>query len=443
TSIGVYTVTVTNQEGCTGTAMVEVSATPCLAEAGVLTTNQNTICVGGDLEISSTGNQIGSNYRHYFFVYSQDNLGNTLYQKSAIANYGTGTAKASFGGLSAGDYLVCSYNECKDCLPNPSPVIFTTPMNDIYQTGTIQDGCFDIECVELTVPEAFEPNTAGTGIVAENNAAGQTIFVAEVCGGTMPYSIEFEKSGGFALVNDYPSPIAGCLKYQVLYVPEADWTLTVTDANNCNNETVVFTNEDLIDESEPQIVSHEIDLESCPGYADGSISIEVEGGSDGCNEYTYQWSGPNSFTSTALGEVTGNEATGLASGKYDVTVTDCTGTTATLEDINVTRKTRGRGGRGGCKTVEGQENRMLGVYPNPFGAQTSIEFILAESSKVWLSVYSMDGRKVAELLQGEEVEGELLQRMDFDAEQLQNGAYILKLQTESGERFYEKLMVNK
>ncbi len=447
TSIGVYTVTITNQEGCTGTAMAEVSATPCLAEAGILTTNQNTICAGEALEVSSTGNQTDTNYRHYFFVYSQDNLGNTLYQKSSIANYGTGTATASFGGLSAGDYLVCSYNECKDCLPNPSPVIFTTPMNDIYQTGTIQDGCFDIECVEVSVPEAFEPHASGTGIVAANNAAGQTIFVAEVCGGTMPYSIEFESAGGFVTVNDYPSPVAGCLKYQVLYVPEAEWTLTVTDANGCHNETVVFTNEGLIEESPLQIVSHEIGAESCSGYADGSISITVEGGSDDCNEYTYEWSGPNSFVSTVWGAVTGNEVTGLASGKYDVTVTDCEGTTTTLEDINVTRKTRGRGrGRGGCKTIDGEnpiENSVLGVYPNPFGAQTSIEFSLSESSKVWLSVYSVDGRKVVELLKGEEIEGELLQRMDFDAEQLQEGLYILEMRTESGERFYQKLMVNK
>ncbi|MGB0932026.1 MAG: T9SS type A sorting domain-containing protein, partial [Chitinophagales bacterium] len=452
TSIGVYTVTVTNQEGCTGTATAEVSATPCLAEAGVLTTNAVTICAGGNIEVSTTSQQTGANYLQYFFIYTQDNLNNTSLHEYAIADYGNGEASASFGDLAAGDYLVCAYNECQDCLPNPSPI--TTSLDDIDQIGTIQDGCFDFQCANITVPEAFAPDMNGTGLITENNAAGQNIYIAEVCGGTAPYTIDFESSAGlFAAVNDYPSPIAGCIKYQILYVPEADWTLTVTDDNDCQNETVVFTNEGTSSTTPVlQIVGHTAEVETCVGDADGSISVEVEGGDSTCGEYSYSWSGPNGFSISAIGSTTGNTATGLASGKYDVTVTDCTGTTTVREGMNVARKTRGRSrSRGGCKTTgnnflqgfEANENIMLGVYPNPFADKTSIEFTLSETSKIWLSVYAMDGREVKELLKGETRESAVLNRVNLEAEGLQNGLYILQLETESGERLHTKLLISK
>ncbi|MFK7907454.1 MAG: T9SS type A sorting domain-containing protein, partial [Chitinophagales bacterium] len=74
---------------------------------------------------------------------------------------------------------------------------------------------------------------------------------------------------------------------------------------------------------------------------------------------------------------------------------------------------------------------------------TSIEFSIAETSKVWISVYSIEGRKVAEILAGEAIEGNTLQRVGFDADGLQSGLYILELQTESGLRQHQQLMVVK
>ncbi|MEZ4885277.1 MAG: T9SS type A sorting domain-containing protein [Chitinophagales bacterium] len=443
--IGVYTVTVTNQEGCTGTAMAEVIATPCLAESGILTTNAATICAGGNVEVSTTNEQINNNYLQYFFLYTQDNLGNTLLQEYTGSNYESGEASASFGGLAAGNYLVCVYNECQDCLPNPSPI--TTNLDDIYLTGYIQDGCFDIECATITVPEAFEPSMEGSGQVTGTNSSGQNIFIAEICGGTTPYSIDFNSSGGFAAINDYPSSNAGCANYQIVYANGAEWTLTATDANNCTNETVVLSSAGLPSNPLPQIMTVEVGLETCVGDADGSITIEVEGGDGACGNYTYTWSGFNDFNVSVSDLTTGNEVTGLTSGFYHVTITDCAGTTAT-DDIFVGRKTgRGRG-RGGCKTSGGEnhnfnENEILTVYPNPFGQETTIELSMAQTSKISLSVYAMDGRKVAAIWKGEPIEGETLYRVTFEADKLPNGLYILELETELGERFYEKLMVEK
>ncbi len=446
TAIGLYTVSVTNQEGCIGTSMAEVSATPCWAEAGVLTSNANEICAGGAVEVSATGVSNENNYSQYFFIYTQDNLGNTSFYESLIESTEIVESTASFGGLAAGDYLVCSYNECQNCLPNPSPI--TTDLDDIYDTGVIQDGCFDIECTSITVPEAFTPDLEGTGQAQENNSTGNNVYIVEVCGGTAPYDKDFTFSGGFASMEEYPSENAGCINYQIVYNDAADWTLTVTDANDCNNEDVVFSSDGLPTNPLPQISGFTTTQETCIGDNDGSISIEVEGGDDSCDEYTYNWSGPGGFSENSTDLPTGSTIDDLASGTYNVTVTDCEGTTTVQTGINVTRTNiGGRGGRGsgGCKTTGGKMDieASLEVYPSPFGERTMIEFSVVETSNVWLSVYSMDGRKVVSILEGEKVEGEMLQRYDFEATNLESGMYLLELQTESGLRQHQQLVVLK
>jgi len=415
---------------------------PCDAEAGTLTTNANTICAGDNLELSTTGEETAGTSQ-YFFVYSQNNLGNTTFVNSQLA----ANSSASFEGLAEGDYLVCAYNEDQNNLPNPSPI--TTDLDDIYDTGSLQEGCFDIECTSVNVPEAFAPNLTGTGQATTNNGTGTNVYIVEICGGTAPYSQDFTSLGSFASVEQYPSENAGCLNYQIVYGNGVDWTLTITDANDCNNESVVFTNDGVDANPMPQITGTTINPEKCAGDEDGWITIVVEGGDDDCDEYTYAWSGPNDFSETIVGDVTGNTIEDLASGFYDVIVTDCAGTT-TVQNIYVSRTNggvgRGRGRSGGCKTAGDEDFNTitnLKVLPNPFSQITSIKFSIAETSKVWVSVYSIEGRKVTEILKGETIEGNTSQRLGFDAEKLQSGVYILEFQTESGLRQHQQLVVVK
>ncbi len=304
-------------------------------------------------------------------------------------------------------------------------------------------GTDEVEVVEYSVPSV---NMEETGMNTTNNGTGNKVYVVEVCGGTTTYEEDFTSSGGFASVNEQPSENAGCLKYQIVYANGVDWTLTVTDLNICEDKPVVFTSEGIDVYPELEITEMLIGLETCVGDEDGSIEIEVEGGDDSCNDYTYTWTGPNGFNETATGIVTGNTVEDLASGVYNVTVTDCAGTTTILTGVNVTRANiGGRGGRGsgGWKTAGGKMGieASLEVYPNPFGERTMIEFSVVETSNVWLSVYSMDGRKVASILEGERMEGNAQQRFGLDAQSLQSGLYILELQTDSGLRQYQQLMV--
>lgn len=64
-------------------------------------------------------------------------------------------------------------------------------------------------------------------------------------------------------------------------------------------------------------------------------------------------------------------------------------------------------------------------FPNPFNAQTVIEFSLARRSSVLLVVYDMLGREVANLLEEEKEAG--MYHIPFDGTALSSGLYVIKL----------------
>ncbi|MGB1241245.1 MAG: T9SS type A sorting domain-containing protein [Chitinophagales bacterium] len=314
-------------------------------------------------------------------------------------------------------------------------------------TVTSAIGCTSTDEVNVVSHSIPSVNLEGTGMVTTTNSTGNHVYVIEVCGGTSSYEEDFTTSGGFCSVEEFPSENAGCINYQIVYGNGVSWSLTVTDVNACQNQPLTFTSDEIPSDSLPQIVNYTVSPETCVGEENGSISIEVEGGDDNCNQYTYIWSSTNGFSTTVVGTTTGNTANNLASGFYDVIVTDCAGTSVTESMyVNRTNSGSGRGrGRGGCKTAGDELNDLasLKAFPNPFGQITSIEFSIASTSKVWISVYSIEGRKVAEILNGENIEGNTPQRLGFDAEELQNGVYILELQTESGLRQHQQLVIMK
>ncbi len=66
-------------------------------------------------------------------------------------------------------------------------------------------------------------------------------------------------------------------------------------------------------------------------------------------------------------------------------------------------------------------------YPNPFNPVTTIEYSLAENSKVSLKIYNVLGHEVATLVDGEKKSG-ILYRISFDASQLSTGTYFYRLE---------------
>jgi hypothetical protein len=68
-------------------------------------------------------------------------------------------------------------------------------------------------------------------------------------------------------------------------------------------------------------------------------------------------------------------------------------------------------------------------YPNPFNPSTTINFSLDQAQPVQLDVYSIDGRKVATLVEGTRAQGSHTVR--FDASALSSGIYLYRLTTPS------------
>lgn len=138
------------------------------------------------------------------------------------------------------------------------------------------------------------------------NGASDAEILATVSGGTPTYTYEWNPGGITG------NPLVG--------VPAGSYDLTVTDANNCEEE---FTNI-LVQEPDPlQLVLQSEEDVSCHGLNDGSAEITVSGGTE---SYTYLWDDVSAQTTA--------EATGLAPGSYNVDITDANGCMA--QWLNVT-----------------------------------------------------------------------------------------------------------
>jgi len=272
-----------------------------------------------------------------------------------------------------------------------------------------------------------------------NNSPSNT-FTAKVCDGSAPYKVAFTYLGGFAFIRYLPSKDKECVEYQIVYEEDVDWTLTVRDVNGYQNESMIFDSGKLSPPTSLQIKDYTLQPENCHGDGNGSIQIEVKGGNKACGNYTYHWVGPNGLETSVVGSTKGSSMTDLGSGFYDVIVTDCSGKT-TIQDIYLSRSNSiGRSRGGVCKTLHNETQNLL-LFPNPFGHNSEITFRLAETSIAWLAIYSVEGRHLVALLEGVEIEGGVLQRLDFAVEQLQSGVYILSLRTESGMRYHQKMIV--
>ncbi len=69
-------------------------------------------------------------------------------------------------------------------------------------------------------------------------------------------------------------------------------------------------------------------------------------------------------------------------------------------------------------------------YPNPFNPSTNINFALPQASRVTLTVYDMLGRKVATLLDGDQLQA-ANHSVRFDASALASGMYIYRIEAGS------------
>ncbi len=322
---GDYTVTITDVNGC------EAETTVSIASSGegitaIVTNVIDVACKGeasGSAQISAS-----EGVEPYSFVWSN------------------GSEEAVADGLTAGEYTVTvtDVNGCEAIqsvtISEPESVLdFTmTGSTDVLCKGE-STGSITVEAVGGTSPYTYlwEDGRAfpthgdlaageyGVTITDANDCEIVASFIIEEPEEALQASVQAsdiscfgENDGSMeAFVSGGQSPYTfewsnGATTQTITDLGPGDYEVTVTDANGCSTVTL-----STLTDATPIEISAIPSNISCRGEADGSISVEVQGGTP---PYTYLWS--NSLAEKDL--------SGLIGGEYTLTVTDANGCIANL-----------------------------------------------------------------------------------------------------------------
>lgn len=167
----------------------------------------------------------------------------------------------------------------------------------------VSDGiCNDTFFVDIPAPDPITPGQDIENVSCFGLSDGE--ITLQPTGGTPPYDIIW--------ANGTQGPILTGL-------PAGNYTAVIMDANNCNfTHTVTIIEPSVFEVFLNQAVTADI---SCPGEANGVVSVVAQGGNVGT--LVYLWGNGVAGTDQAT-------ATGLSSGTYSVTVVDPKGCSDTL-----------------------------------------------------------------------------------------------------------------
>jgi len=285
---GIYTVVVTDENGCSNTATVVLSA-PQIMDIFIEVTQFgdgfNISCAGaGDGQISvsvSGGTPDCVLFDPYCYDYDWGN--------SPIG--ANDPASPTLTQLDGGTYLVI-VTDANGCIATTEiPMIEPEPIN-VDAVLSDYNG-FNISCFDGSNGSITPLITGGTGVY-----------------------VNYDWSSGDPIgAND---PDAATLTD----LPAGTYILEVTDTNGCE-----FSGTFNLTEPDPITVNVDATIiPSCYQYSDGAISVSANGG---VGLYDYQWTGPSC-------PCTGNVITNIQAGDYILTVTDENGcsidTLITLDD---------------------------------------------------------------------------------------------------------------
>ncbi|NNC94369.1 MAG: hypothetical protein HKN92_02325, partial [Chitinophagales bacterium] len=315
---GVYSITVTDANGCTSTAIVNIQEPSPI----VLSANQtNVSCFGfcdGTASISASGGTFPYSYLwsngstttslnglcagSYSVTVTDDNgciaietvtiiepdQLQTITSQTNVSCNGSCDGSATintFGGIPPYSYL-WSIGATTSSITGLCQGVYSVTVTD-------GNGCTSSESIFITEPDSI--NLATSSIDASCNDECDGVASVTTSGGTLPYS--------FAWSN-------GATTSSLTGLCSGNYTVTVTDANQCLSTADVFI-------SEPTAINLITSTTNagCVGNNTGTASVSASGGVSG---YSYNWSnGGNTQT-----------ITGLAPGLYTVTVTDANQCTA-------------------------------------------------------------------------------------------------------------------
>lgn len=337
---GTYTVTVTNDLGCTSTATVDVTVNA----SPVTTSSSNSpVCEGNDINLFVTGGNswiwTGPNSYSSF-------LQNPVITGATISDSGTYTCIIS-------DANSCTSTENVSVTVNAGLVTTTTSNSPVCEGGDIQLDATGGLNYNWTGPNSFSSSSASTLISGASTIMSGTYYVtisdASGCSntdsvtvtvGSLPVAtannngplcegdtLYLTSGGGITYNWDGPNSFTSSSPTPAIINPtvlnSGTYTVTVTNTDGCSNTTTT----DVTINQAPAI-----SLSSNSPVCNGdSLALTVTGGT------TWQWSGPNLFNSVSQSPVIYG-ATAANSGTYYVIVSDAGGCTSN-DSINITVST--------------------------------------------------------------------------------------------------------
>jgi gliding motility-associated-like protein len=336
---GNYNVTVTDANGCSATASVNISQ-PASSLSASVAFQADVLCFGdanGSANVTVSGGVAPYSYS---------------WSTSPVQTSATAT------NLAAGSYtvMVTDSNNCStsvivtihgpgamlaatisshtdiSCNGNPGSATVsvsggTGPYNYIWNTSPVQtgatasgltagnymvtvtdhNGCTATASVTISQTNALIAINSSVSNYNNSNIScngGNNGYInITVSGGTGPLTFDWSGPGNFSSSNQNISNLGAGV-----------YELTVTDSAGCTASLTV----NMTEPNEALALSSSITNVSCTGGNSGAIDLSVTGGT---SPYSYAWTGPNNFSAST------EDISGLGMGVYTVTVTDANGCT--------------------------------------------------------------------------------------------------------------------
>jgi len=317
-SVGCYTVTVTDANGCNATASTCVTEPAPLSAIISATTSSCSIC-DGSAKVTVSGGTLPYTYAWTTIpVQTTDSATGLCVGNYTVtvtdANGCTATAKATIVPtvqiiVTTSSNSVSCFGEC-DGIATANPSGGTAPYTYSWTTAPVQtnqtatglcagsytvtvkdaNGCTTVDSVKFTNPPQLTVLTSHTNVSCVGKCDGTASATAG--GGTPPYTYQWSNGATTSNISNL------CI---------GNDTIIVTDANGCTVSAFVTITAGGSINDNPTTTPP-----TC-GSSNGTITLSPTGGTA---PYTYSWAPPVS---------TGNSATGLSAGTYTVNISDASG----------------------------------------------------------------------------------------------------------------------
>lgn len=325
---GSYTVTITDQNGCTSQSSVTISEPAILSDTYVVDQDANCNVADGAATITTLGGT-----PVYTFTWS-NNPGNTTNSATDLVAGITNVTITDLNGCV--DNLAITINSINApvpylsadsvlCLGGSTGIAIVdsvsgnggytfiwsdnlgNPLGQTNDTATgLPAGIYSVQVTDLNGCSAVQT------VTVDEPVSSVTIAVVNVtspaCNTSDEGSITVSASGGTGTIDYSWNTTPAQTTPSITNLPEGTYIVTATDANGCSIDEVV----QITAPTALALTAVQNDV-SCFNGADGEISVTAQGGTP---TYTYSWTGSSSTT---------NQATTLGVGSYTALVSDANG----------------------------------------------------------------------------------------------------------------------